>query len=166
MPQIELDYLDIFKGLAEAHVDYLVVGGIAVNLHGIPRMTFDIDFIVDMDAANISRLVEKLSLWGFRPRLPIQAAMLADPCAREEWVSKRNMKAFSFVHPEQPIAEIDILLVSPAPFAELQSRALAKPLACFSVPVISIDDLILMKQNTGRAQDAADITQLRKIIHG
>jgi hypothetical protein len=40
------DYLAIFKKLNERKIKYIVVGGIAVNLHGIPRMTYDIDLIL------------------------------------------------------------------------------------------------------------------------
>ena len=40
---MNLDYKKIFKGLNSAGIDYLVVGGLAVNFHGIPRMTYDMD---------------------------------------------------------------------------------------------------------------------------
>jgi len=39
---MNLDYKKIFKGLNGAGIDYLVVGGLAVNFHGIPRMTYDL----------------------------------------------------------------------------------------------------------------------------
>jgi len=42
-------YLDLFKELNEADVRYLVVGGLAMNLHGVPRMTIE----------HLRRLLEK-----------------------------------------------------------------------------------------------------------
>lgn len=50
-------YLDIFRGLQEEGVRYLVVGGLAMNLHGIPRMTADVDLYVDLEKANASRFL-------------------------------------------------------------------------------------------------------------
>ena len=50
---MELDYKAIFKELNEAGIDYLVVGGLAVNFHGIPRMTYDIDLMILPEPGNI-----------------------------------------------------------------------------------------------------------------
>ena len=65
---MDLDYLTIFKELNQLKVDYLVVGGLAVNFHGIPRMTYDIDLMIHLEAQNIFRLVSKLNSWGYRPK--------------------------------------------------------------------------------------------------
>lgn len=48
-----LDYLGIFKELNAKGIRCIVVGGMAVNLHGIPRMTYDIDLLLDIDDRNI-----------------------------------------------------------------------------------------------------------------
>jgi hypothetical protein len=42
---MNLDYKKLFKGLSRAGIDYLVVGGLAVNFHGNPRMTCDLDLM-------------------------------------------------------------------------------------------------------------------------
>lgn len=47
-----LDYLAIFKKLNEKEIRYIVAGGIAVNLYGIPRMTYDVDLILDLEDKN------------------------------------------------------------------------------------------------------------------
>jgi hypothetical protein len=46
-------YLDLFRCLHEHDVRYLLVGGLAMNLHGVPRMTMDVDLILAMDDANL-----------------------------------------------------------------------------------------------------------------
>ena len=52
-----------FIGLLEEHgVDYLVVGGYAVGLHGFPRYTGDIDFFVAISEANAEKLVRLSSV--------------------------------------------------------------------------------------------------------
>jgi hypothetical protein len=49
-------YLDLFRALNDHQVRYLLVGGLAMNLHGVPRMTMDVDLILAMDEANLERL--------------------------------------------------------------------------------------------------------------
>lgn len=55
-----------FVGLLSAFgVEYLVVGGYAVGVHGYPRYTGDFDVWVSTDPANAQRLVEVLERFGF-----------------------------------------------------------------------------------------------------
>ena len=46
-------YEQLFKGLHTHRIRYLVVGAVAVNLHGIPRMTADLDVMVDLEKENV-----------------------------------------------------------------------------------------------------------------
>ena len=65
MDKLNQDFLD-FIGLLEARqVDYLIVGGYAVGLHGFPRYTGDIDFFVAISDQNASRLLEVFDSFGF-----------------------------------------------------------------------------------------------------
>ncbi len=50
---IDLDYRGRFEEFNRIGIDYLVVGGLAVNFHGVPRMTYDVDIMILMDSANI-----------------------------------------------------------------------------------------------------------------
>lgn len=49
-----------------------MTGGLAVNLHGITRMTYDIDLLVDLKEENLRKLLNLLREWGFRPRPPVE----------------------------------------------------------------------------------------------
>ena len=49
----ELDYRTIFQLLNDQGIDYLVVGGVAVNIHGVPRMTYDVDLMVSLEGENL-----------------------------------------------------------------------------------------------------------------
>ncbi|PIX26488.1 MAG: hypothetical protein COZ68_01110 [Deltaproteobacteria bacterium CG_4_8_14_3_um_filter_43_13] len=62
-----LDYLGILKKMNEKGVRYIVVGGIAVNLYGIPRMTYDIDLMLDLEDKNLKKFLKLLKSWGFKP---------------------------------------------------------------------------------------------------
>ena len=55
---IDLDYKSIFKELNRLKINYLVVGGLAVNFHGVPRMTYDIDLMILLKSDNILKLIQ------------------------------------------------------------------------------------------------------------
>jgi hypothetical protein len=158
-----LDYLEIFARFNQAGIRYLVAGGMAVNLHGIPRMTYDIDLIVDMDDENLRAFTGVMAEWGFRPRVPVELADLAVREKREEWIAEKHMKALNLVNPEWAISEIDILIDLPMDREEAFERAVTFDLNGIAVPAVSVEHLILMKERTGRAQDEADVRYLKKI---
>jgi predicted nucleotidyltransferase len=160
---MNLDYNKIFRELNKSRIDYLVVGGLAVNFHGIPRMTYDIDLMLLLEQNNILKMVDKLTKWGYRPRAPVDPRDLADATRRESWITEKGMKAFSFSCPTSPIAEIDLVIESPIPYDQLKERAIVIPIGDETIPVISLDDLILIKRKAGRYQDVMDIEHLQRI---
>ena len=161
---MELDFQRIFKELSDEGIDYVVIGGLEVNLHGIPRMTYDIDLMILLNARNIKKLVIKLKSWGYLPRVPVQSEDLADEQMRNSWVREKNMKAFSFYSDKQPLGEIDLIIDSPIPYEEMRKRATILDLGGVNVPVISIPDLIELKLKSGRKQDLSDIEHLRSLL--
>ncbi len=90
-----MPYEAIFRGLHEAQVRYLIVGAVAVNLHGVPRMTAGLDLMVDLDEANLRSLVAALVGLGYRPRNPVPAEALPDPAQRREWRESKGMVRFT-----------------------------------------------------------------------
>ncbi|NOZ79230.1 MAG: nucleotidyl transferase AbiEii/AbiGii toxin family protein [Acidobacteria bacterium] len=50
------DVLAVIRAFNEHGVKYVLIGGVAVNLHGLVRGTEDVDFLVDPDAGNFSRI--------------------------------------------------------------------------------------------------------------
>ena len=158
-----LDYLAIFKKLNEKRVKYIVVGGIAVNLYGIPRMTYDIDLILDIEDKNLERFLRLLKEWGFQPKVPVDIMDFAKKDKREDWIRNKNMKAFNLVNPEWAMSEIDIIINTPVDYKKASKNINHINLQDVSIPTISIDDLIKMKQKTGRQQDKADIRYLMRL---
>jgi len=51
-----LFYEDLFRAFDEEHIRYVVVGALAMNLHGAPRMTADLDILADFETGNLSKL--------------------------------------------------------------------------------------------------------------
>ena len=161
---MELDFQTIFKELNRIGVDYLVVGGLAVNFHGVPRMTYDIVLMVLLESENILKLVTKLTQWGYKPKIPIDPRDLADEMRRSSWVREKGMKALNFYSETLPIGEIDILIDTPIPYKELKSSAIKVELQDEKIPTVSIHDLIELKLRAGRKQDLADVEHLRMVL--
>ncbi|MGQ9656166.1 MAG: nucleotidyl transferase AbiEii/AbiGii toxin family protein [Thermodesulfobacteriota bacterium] len=162
----ELDYRTIFQLLNDQGIDYLVVGGVAVNIHGVPRMTYDVDLMVSLERENLMRLVALMRRLGYRPRAPVDPEGLADPETRRAWVESKGMKAFTFQSHEETIAEIDVIIEQPIPYAELRSRATQVDIDGVEVPVVSLKDLIALKKCSGRRQDISDVEHLSLIDRG
>ena len=57
---------DLLETLSEARVDYVLVGGLAVQLHGYMRSTFDIDLVLAMNDENLCRFIEVAKDAGIR----------------------------------------------------------------------------------------------------
>ncbi len=157
-------YGDVLEALQNADVRSVIVGGVAVILHGVPRTTSDLDLVPDLDDDNMMRLVETMTGLGFRPRAPVLAADLAVSERRREWLEDKGMLAFSFHRPGRPLDEVDVLFASPLDFATLNARADVFKADGLVLHVARPPDLILMKQGTGRAQDEADIDALTRLI--
>lgn len=154
---------EIFKALADAHVDYVVVGGLAIIMHGHLRATSDLDLVIGLQPDNCARGMAALAGIGLRPRLPVTLADFADPARREDWVQNRNMLVFQLWDPANPERSVDVFVREPIDFRAMQSEAVMKDLDGVSIPVASIRHLILLKQAAGRPLDMDDIQALREI---
>ncbi|RKZ30328.1 hypothetical protein DRQ36_05960 [bacterium] len=156
-------FRNIFRTLNEERVKYLVVGGLAVVLHGAPRFTADVDMMVDLTEKNVLKLWKALIKIGYRPRIPVEAKDFADPAKRRSWIEEKNMKVFQFVNPDRPIEGVDIFVENPIDFAEAYSRRKEVQLGDIAIPIASLDDLIYLKKEAARAKDLADIGALEDI---
>ncbi len=85
-----LDYISIFKKLNEKKINYIVVGGLAVNLHGIPRITYDIDLLIDFEDNNLKRFLSLLNGWGFKPKVAVNIMDFAQKAKREKWMKQKT----------------------------------------------------------------------------
>ena len=152
----------IFAALNDAQVDYVVVGGLAVILHGYLRATADLDLAIGLAPDNAHRGMQALSAIGLRPRLPVAIEDFADPHKRAQW-AQRNMLVLPLWDPNNPLRSVDVFIGEPIAFDHLLRDAVRKDLDGTSVLVASIDHLIEMKEGAGRSRDLEDIEQLRRI---
>jgi len=155
-------YEEILKAFQKQKVKYVLVGGFAVNLLGSMRSTADLDILVEMSDGNLKKIVKILRKYGYRVKQPVDPMKIADEETRKDWVRNKHMKAFNF-YKEDDLREVDIIIESPVSFDEAQKSAIRIKIDNLTLPVISIDKLIKMKKNTGRAVDKLDIEELKKI---
>ena len=59
------DYLKLYKSLNRNKVKYLIIGGIACIIYGVPRTTLDIDIFIEPSLENAKRLLKALKEIGF-----------------------------------------------------------------------------------------------------
>jgi hypothetical protein len=156
-------YLELFSALDRHKVDYLLIGGLAVSLHGVERATMDVDITVAMSPANLAALIETAKELKLTPVLPVPLESLSDIGLLQEWHAKRNLEAFALRTPELAGVTIDVLLFPPVDFAGMQQRAVEFDVAGTAIKVVSIDDLIAMKSAVGRPIDISDVEHLQRI---
>ena len=156
-------YESVFRELHKDKVQYLVVGGVAVNLYGILRATADLDLFVWLqNDENVKKFVGIMKRLGYRPRAPVPAEDLADPAKRRLWQEEKGALVFTFVHPNS-FEQVDIFLGEPIPFSEAFKKRRVMPVADFELSVVSIEDLKKMKEKAGREKDASDLAHLKKL---
>jgi hypothetical protein len=152
----------IVHALNSAGVQFIVVGGVAVNAHGYLRFTKDVDLVIRLSEHDIISAVRALQEIDYRPSNPITAEDFANPALREAWRREKGMlvlKMWSDRHRETPL---DIFVYEPFDFEAEYGRALYNQ---DDIPArfASIQALIAMKEPVGRTQDLLDIEKLRLI---
>jgi hypothetical protein len=148
-----LDAEQILAVLAAHDVDYVIVGGLAVQAHGHVRTTIDIDVYPRPQPENLRRLAAALNELNARALnagsvgIEIDAAMLP----------RATLWQFDTLH-----GAIDVLHDAPGapPYDELRERALEIDLGEIRLAVAGRDDLIRMKRASARPVDIEDVAAL------
>jgi hypothetical protein len=157
------DFVSVFAILIAARVRFVIVGGLAVLLHGVDRLTADIDLALDLAPAAATAAMTAFVEAGFRPMAPVDPLGFADVAQRSEWRKTRGMEVFSLWDPQNRRPTVDIFSQPPIPFEELWRDAVAVEVGTLTVRVASIEHLIRLKESVGRPKDLDDIARLRQL---
>ncbi len=157
-------YQSVFEALNAKGVKYIVIGGLAINLHGIYRPTFDLDVMIGLDPENTERFVQAMEEIGYKPKIPVDARQFTDGTKREEWKREKGMVVFSFFDPDRPYKIIDVMIEEQIKFATAYLRRIEVEARNTTIPVAAIEDLIRLKRIADREQDRLDIRELETII--
>jgi hypothetical protein len=156
-------YLDLFGALARHRVRYVVVGGLALNLHGVERATMDVDLAVALEPPNVAAAIDAFEELGLVPVAPVKIEEARDPDTLRRWRRDKNMVAFGVRPGKGAGPTVDCLIDPVVPFATLSENAIAKVIGELTIPIASIDDLIALKSAAGRSIDLADIEALKRL---
>jgi hypothetical protein len=157
-------YENVFRTFEKEGLRYLVVGGIAVNLHGVPRSTADLDIMVDLKDKNLKKLIRAMKKLGFIPRAPVNPEDLVNEKTRKKWWRKKKMEVFTFWNPKKSLEEVDVFIKNPIEFESSYNRRKEIKAKNISRPLASIEDIIKIKEKSRRKQDIADIEALKKLM--
>lgn len=148
---------DILRALTAHQVDFVVIGGVAVQTHGYLRGTHDLDIVVRPDTLNMTRLSETLAELEAELRVP-GTLRLADP----HQLRRAPLIPVMTVGGPVDIVNVEHLAGGPPSYDALREKALEVEHQGFVVPVAGLSDLIRMKRAAGREHDLADIEALTR----
>ena len=141
----------ILKALLDANVDFVLIGGLAAQVHGSPSLTRDVDLCVDLDRDNLEHLASALeTLAAIRRGLPEGVRAPLDV---------RALRAGDLFTLRTRYGDLD-LLAHPDPdldFASLATRSITAELFGFRIRVASLEDLMAMKRAAGRPKDRIEL---------
>lgn len=148
---------EILVALAEHGVDFVVIGGIAVQAHGYIRGTHDVDIIVKATTLNLTRLSEALAELDAELRTA-GTLKLADPH------QLRRAPLIPVVTRAGPLDVLNLEHVAGGPrsYDALRDAAIEVDLRGRAIAIAGLSDLIRMKRAAGRQQDLMDIEALTR----
>jgi tRNA nucleotidyltransferase/poly(A) polymerase len=136
---------DVFSSLHRHKVRYIVIGGIAAVLHGVPRATFDLDILIDAKPDNAKNLLEAL----LDAKLGTAALTSAEELLSQEITIFKDR------------VRIDVQTSTPGlKFDEAWERRETMEYEKQKFYVASREDLIRSKRAAGRPVDLEDVRLL------
>lgn len=136
---------DVFRSFQQHKVKYVIIGGIASTLHGVPRATFDMDILIEATPDNARRLLDAFLDSGLGTA---SLTTVEDLLAHEITVFKDRVR-------------IDVLTSTPGvSFQDAWQRRQIMNYHGQEFYVLSKDDLIASKRAAGREVDLEDVRLL------
>lgn len=159
-----MEYLDLFEQLSIHNVRYLICGGLAVNIYGIPRMTTDIDLLLDFTTENINKFENAISILDYKSTIPLPINALIEKEQREKVIKEKNLIAYSFFNSRSNYMSLDVLIDVPFAFEELWDCKEERSVEGVRVNIVSVEHLIELKKYANRKQDKDDVLLLSKLL--
>jgi hypothetical protein len=150
--------LELCRALQSVKIPFCLVGGYAVALHGAVRGTIDVDISIAFEQEVFEKVELTLKGLGLEPRLPVRAKEVFQ--FREEYLRERNLIAWGFIDPRNPLRQVDVILTHS--IVELNPQNIK--LRGARIPVASLEGLISMKEQSSRPQDREDVLSLKAIL--
>lgn len=157
MSKTATDFRGLLRALLEARVDFIVVGGVACNVHGSARATFDVDVVYSRASGNVDRLVSALT--------PISPYLRGAPPGLPFSFDAKTIKAglnFTLI---TSLGDLDLLgeIAGGGTYEMLRPETIDVDLFGFRCRCVTLEKLIHLKRSAGRAKDLEVIAELEAI---
>lgn len=157
MSKTATDFRGLLRALLEAQVDFIVVGGVACNVHGSARATFDVDVVYSRASGNVDRLVSALA--------PITPYLRGAPPGLPFSFDAKTIKAglnFTLI---TSLGDLDLLgeIAGGGTYEMLRPETIDVDLFGFRCRCVTLEKLIHLKRSAGRVKDLEVIAELEAI---
>lgn len=142
-------YEEVIEALNNSQIKYLIIGGLAVNLYGVHRLTRDLDLMIEVSEETIKEFAHIMKGLGY-----------STPAPPEKWM---KITALSFFHESEEYKQVDLFIKNPIDFEEAYKRRKTFKINDIPFPCISEEDLITMKEKSGRDRDLIDTGSLKML---
>lgn len=150
--------LELDKALKAHKVKYTIIGGLALALRGIVRATVDVDLAITLSESSFKATETALTSIGLISRLPVKASDVFH--FRSEYIENRNLLAWNFYDPKNPLHQVDILITTSREEIEQSSVKIMG----HNLPVATFKALLKLKKASGRPIDLLDIGLINEKI--
>jgi hypothetical protein len=146
------NFSELLASFSNHHVNFMIVGGYAVNYYGYERSTSDLDIWVKSSAENLQKIGNALSALGFDNDsvAKVKKLSVSEPFLFNVGSKPDDVEVFNFVTG----VKYEDAEPHKVPFTDSEK---------LTVYFISISDLIINKMLTGRTQDKLDVEMLQNI---
>ena len=142
----------VLRRLIEFKVDFILIGGYAVNFHGFNRVTGDMDVWLKPDQNNRTKFIQFLKAEGFDQESITR-------------ISETDFTKHTAFHIGEKPLQIDfITIISGVSFTEAEPQKQLLPFEDISIPFLHLEHLILSKLTSSRLKDKLDVEELQKIM--
>lgn len=149
---------ELLKTLLENNIDFVLIGGFAAAVHGSTLVTQDLDICAAITEEQVAKLRNALRNLNPRHRM--------NPNFKPSFLNHpQEIKGTNNIYLETDLGILDIhTQTQPAgDFEEIKNRAMTISLYGFTCRVISIEDLIKVKESMKRPKDLQVVKELRII---
>jgi predicted nucleotidyltransferase len=145
--KLESDFIDFVKLCNEYELEYLVIGGYAVSIHGYPRSTKDLDICIKISEVNAEKMVSVIKDFGLE-----SLKLTKDDFLKRDFITQLGY---------EPL-RIDILNdLDGVPFGQAWINKRMVDFEGTKINFIGYHELLKVKEKAGRPQDIADINKLK-----
>jgi hypothetical protein len=156
----------VLEILSVKGIRYLLAGNMALALHGIPRLSKDLDLLVDSDLDNLERISRIMRSEGLQPDGDTGYSRFKPEEGRPSPTAKDESPSLSYYLADDSGQRICVYYRASMFFAPAFERRISIPSGSMMIDVMSLEDLILIKVGSDDPADLADAKALERVVRG